>query len=138
MNYFLSLPDDIKSHIHFFLISSSVNSIIHSWRRYIFYKKFIINSIYSLPKFHSFIGNDLLYSVVFKRTYFFFKNLYKITTGNEYNFSSIYHCFYLLAVSIDDYEWVSGHDNFYYSYNKFICISIALKFKWNDILQLLQ
>lgn len=138
MNYFFSLPNDIKSHIFFFVKSSYVNSIIFYWRRYIFYKNFIIHSIYSLPKFNSFIDNDLIYSVVFKNTYFFFKKLYNITTGNESYFSDIYHCFYHLAVSIDEYEWVSGHDNYYYAYNKFHCISIALKFKWNDILRLLQ
>jgi len=138
MNYFFSLPNDIKSHIFFFVKSSYANSIIFYWRRYIFYKNFIIHSIYSLPKFNSFIDNDLIYSVIFKNTYFFFKKLYRLTTGNESYFSDIYHCFYHLAVSIDDYEWVSGHDNYYYAYNKFHCISIALKFEWNDILQLLQ
>lgn len=138
MNYFFSLPNDIKSHIYFFVKYSYANSIILSWRRYLFYKKFIIYSIYSLPKFNSFIDHDLIYSVVCKYTYFFFEKLYKITTGNESYFFSIFHCFYLLAVSIDDYEWVSGHDNYYYAYNKFHCISIALKFEWNDILQLLQ
>ena len=138
MNYFFSLPNDIKSHIFFFVKSSYANSIIFYWRRYIFYKNFIIHSIYSLPKFNSFIDNDLIYSVIFKNTYFFFKKLYRLTTGNESYFSDIYHCFYLLAVSIDDYEWVYGHDNYYYAYNKFHCISIALKFEWNDILQLLQ
>ena len=138
MNYFLSLPNDIKSHIYFFIKTYSANSIISSWRRYIYYKKFTIYSIYSLPKIHSFIDNDLIYSVILKNTYFFFKKLYYITTGNESYFSHIYRCFYLLAVSIDDYEWVSGHDNYYYAYNKFYCISIALKFQWDDILQLLQ
>ena len=144
MNYFLSLPNDIKSHIYFFIKTSSSNSIISSWRRYISHKKFIIDSIYSLPKFFSFIDNDLIYSVYSKNTYFFFKKLYNITTGNESYLSDIYHCFYLLTVSIDDYEWNSGHewgsghDYYYYSYNKFHCISIALKFEWNDILQLLQ
>ena len=138
MNFFFSLPNDIKSHIFFFIKSSYANSIIFYWRRYIFYKKFIIHSIYSLPKFNSFINNDLIYSVVNKYTHFLFKKLYKLTTGNESYFSNIYNCFYLLAISIDDYEWVSGHDNYYYAYNKFHCISIALKFKWNDILRLLQ
>tara|TARA_Y100000590_G_C15680014_1_gene999463 strand:+ start:1555 stop:1971 length:417 start_codon:yes stop_codon:yes gene_type:complete len=137
MNYFFSLPNDIKSHIYFFIKTSCANSIISSWRRYIFHKKFIIYSIYSLPKFYSFIDYDLIYSVVFINTYFFFKKLYNITTGNESYFSDIHHCFYLLAISIDDYEWVIGHDNLYYAHNKFYCISIALKFKWNDILQLL-
>jgi hypothetical protein len=138
MNFFFSLPNDIKSHIFFFIKSSYANSIIFYWRRYIFYKKFIIHSIYSLPKFNSFINNDLIYSVVNKYTHFLFKKLYKLTTGNESYFSNIYNCFYLLAVSIDDYEWISGWDNYYYAYNKFHCISIALKFKWNDILRLLQ
>ena len=113
MNYFFSLPNDIKSHIFFFVKSSYANSIIFYWRRYIFYKNFIIHSIYSLPKFNSFIDNDLIYSVIFKNTYFFFKKLYRLTTGNESYFSDIYHCFYLLTVSIDDYELVSGHDNYY-------------------------
>ena len=144
MNYFFSLPNDIKFHIYFFVKSSYANYIILSWRRYLFYKKFIIDSIYFLPKLHSYIGNDLIYSVHYKNTYFFFKKLYKLTTGNESYFSDIYHCFYLLAVSIYDYEWngmpawSTCHDNYYYTYNKFHCISIALKFKWNDILQLLQ
>jgi hypothetical protein len=138
MNYFFSLPHDIQSHIYFFIKTSSANSIISSWNRYIYHKKFTIYSINSLPKFHSFIDNDLIYSVIFKNTYYYFKKLYYITTGNESYISHIHHCFYLLAVSIDDYEWVSGRDDFYYAYNKFYCISIALKFKWNDILQLLQ
>ncbi len=138
MNYFFSLPDDIQSHIVLFVKSSYANSIIHSWRRYLFYKNFIIKSIYSLPRFGSFIDSDLLYSVIRKNTYFFFKKLYYITTGNESYLSDIYHCFYLLAVSIDNYEWASGHHNYYYAYNKFHCISIALKFQWYNILQLLQ
>ena len=138
MNYFLSLPDDIKSHVYFFVKSSYANSIINSWRRYFFYKKFIIHSIYSLPKFHSLIDNHMIYSVVCKNTYFFFKKLYKLTTGNESYFSSIFNYFLILAISIDDYEWISGNDNLYYSYNKFHCISIALKFKWTNILQLLE
>ena len=137
MNYFFSLPNDIKIHIYFFIKTDYAKPIISSWRRYICYKKFLIDSIYSLPKFNSFIDNDLIYSVIFKNTNFFFKKLYYITTGNESYLSDIYHCFYLLAVSIDDYEWVSGYDNYYYAYNKFHCISIAFKFKWNDILQLL-
>ena len=138
MNYFFSLPDDIQSRIFFFIKISYVNSIIYSWRRYISYKKFIIDSIFSLPKFNSFIDNDLIYSVVLKNTFFFFKKLYIITTGNESYFSDIYHSFYLLAISIDDYEWVYGYYNYYYSYNKYYCISIALKFKWYDILQILE
>lgn len=138
MNYFLSLPNDIKSYIFFLVKSSYANSIIHSWRRYFFYKKFIIDSIYSLPKFHSFIDNRLIYSVAYKITFFFFKKLYILTTGNESYFLSIFNCFYNLAISIDDYEWIYGHDNLYYSYNKFHCISIALKFKWNNILEILQ
>jgi len=136
---FLPLPNDIISHIVFFVKSACVNSIIVSWRRYIFHKKFIITYIYSLPKFYSFIDdNDLIYSVISEHTYFFIKKLYYITTGNEIFFTNIYYIFYRLAVSIDDYEWVSGADNFYYSFNKYHCISIALKFKWNDILHLLQ
>ena len=83
MNYFFSLPNDIKSHIYFFIKTSSANSIISSWKRYICHKKFTIYSIYSLPKFNSFIDNDLIYSVVFKNTYFFFKKLYNITTGTN-------------------------------------------------------
>ena len=138
MNYFFSLPYDIKSHIYFFVKSSYANTIIFSWRRYLFYKKFIIDSIYYLPKFNSFIHNGLIFCVLHKPTYFFFKKLYYITTGNESYFSSIINCFYILALSINDYEWVSGDDNFYYAYNKLHCISIALKFKWNNILQLLQ
>lgn len=138
MNLFFSLPDDIKSHVYFFVKSSYANFIIHYWRKYLFYKKFILYSIYSLPTFLSYIDNDLIYSVVRKDTYFFFKKLFKLTTGKESHLSYIYHRFYLLAVSIDDYEWDSGHENYYYSYNKFYCISIALKFQWDDILQILQ
>ena len=165
---FFSLPNDIKSHIFFFIKTSSANSIISSWKRYISHKKFTIYSIYSLPRFNSFIDNDLIYSVVFEKTYFFFKKLYNITTGNESYLSDIYNCFYLLAVSIDDFEWITGcnasfkstaqppshitlvrsqmqsgsintsHNYYYYEHNKFICISISLKFKWNNILHLLQ
>jgi hypothetical protein len=138
MNYFFSLPEDIISHIYFFVKTSYANSIIYSWKRYFFHKKFILNSIYSLPKFYSFIDDDFIYSVVDKYTYFLFKKLYYITTGKESYFFNIYNLFYILAISIDDYEWVSGNDNFYYSYNKFHCISIALKYKWYKILYILQ
>jgi hypothetical protein len=138
MDLFFSLPYDIISHIDFFVKSSYVNSIIISWRRYILYKKFLIHSINSLPKFRSFINNVFIYSVVSKYTYFLFKKLYKLTTGNESYFTSIFNCFHLLAISIEDYEWVYNNYNFYYSYNKFFCISIASKFKWNNILLLLQ
>ena len=74
MNYFLSLPNDIKSHIYFFIKTSSANSIISSWRRYISNKKFTIYSIYSLPKIYSFIDNDLIYSVFSKILIFSLKN----------------------------------------------------------------
>lgn len=137
MNLFFSLSDDIKSLIFFFVKTDFANYIIRSWKRYIYHKKFILYNIDYLPKFISFVDYDFIYSVVLNHTYFFFKKLYYITTGNESYLSDIYHCFYLLAVSIDDYEWVSGHDNYYYAYNKFHCISIALKFQWDDILQLL-
>ena len=138
MNFFFSLPEDIKSIIYSFIKISSANSIILSWRRYFYYKKFILASIYTLPKFYSFIDDDFIYSVVDKYTCFLFKKLFYITTGKESYFSHIYNLFYILAISIDDYEWVYGHDNFYYSFNKFHCISIALKYKWNKILYILQ
>jgi hypothetical protein len=139
MNLFFYLPYDIQSHIYSFVKSSYANYIIHSWKRYLFYKNFIIDSIYSLPKFNSFIDfDDLVFSVVDHYTYFLFKKLYKLTTGNESYFLSIFILFYRLAISIDEYEWISGHDNLYYNYNKFFCISTAIKFKWNYILQILQ
>ena len=137
MNLFI-LPYDIKLHILYFLKISCANSIISSWRRYFYYKKFIIQSINSLPKFYSFIDYDLVLSVISQNTYFLFKKLYNITTGYESYFYDIYHCFYFLAVSIDDYEWTCGNYNLYYSFNKFYCISTAIKFKWDNIYQLLQ
>lgn len=137
MNLFLSLPNDIKSYIYSFVKTHYANSIIFAWKRYISHKLFILYSIHSLPKFVSLFDYDLVYSVDQINTYFYFKKLYYLTTGSESYIYDIYRYFYLLAVSLDDYEWINGNHNFYYSYNKFYCISIALKFKWNDILQLL-
>lgn len=138
MNFFFSLPYDMQNKILFFVKTSHANSIIKAWKRYSNYKKFILFSIYSLPKFYSFIDNHLIYSVVCKKTHFLFKKLYYITTGKESFFNCIYQYFYQLALSIDDYEWISAYDNIYYSYNKFYCISIALKFKWNKIIKILE
>lgn len=134
----LFIPYDIKFIIFYFIKSSFANTIIRSWKRYLFYKKFIIDSIYNLPKTYSFIDYDLIYSVISNRTYFFFYKLYKLTTGYESYFSTIFNLFYILAVSIDDYEWISGNHNYYYTYNKFICLSMAFKFKWYSIIKLLE
>lgn len=132
-----NLPFDINYHILFFVKISSVNYIISFWKRYISYKGYIIHNIQKLPKFNSFFNNDLRFSVVSKSTYFFFNKLFNITTGNESYFYYIHHYFYCLALSIDDYEWVSRFYNKFYYMNKSLCISIATKFKWNHILHLL-
>lgn len=133
----LSLPTDLKNHIYFFIKTHHANIITRSWRRYFSYKKFIISSIYYLPKILSFIDHDFIFPVYLKNTFFFFKKLFYITTGRESFFYDIYLLFYRLAVSIDDYEWIHDHYNYFYSYNKFYSISIATKFKWHNILKLL-
>lgn len=132
-----NLPFDINYNIILLVKISSINSIIFSWKRYIYYKKYIIQNIENLPKFNSFFNNDLRFSVVSNFTYFFFNKLFNITTGNESYFYYIHHYFYCLALSIDDYEWVSGFYNKNFYMNKLLCISIATKFKWDHILQIL-
>lgn len=139
MNLFFSLPDDIINYIFFIVKISHSNCIIYHWRKYFFYKKFIIRYIqYSLPKFYSIINNNLIFSVVSKKHYFFYKKLFNITTGNESYLKYIYFCFYHLALSIQDYEWVSCRDNYYYSLNRYMCINITTKHNWNRILDLLE
>lgn len=138
MNLFYSLPNDIINHIFSFLKIHYSNFIILHWRRYYHYKKFIINSIYNLPKFNSIINNHLIFSVISKKTFLLFKKLFTIITGNESYFNQIYNAFYTLAISIDDYEWASSYNNYYYSYNKYYCISTAFKYNWNNILIILQ
>ena len=137
MNLFYSLPIEIQNHVYFFVYSSYTNSIINAWRRYFFYKRFIIHSIDYLPKFFSFIDNDLIFYVCHRKTYFLFKKLFQLTTGNESYLSDIYSLFYNLAVSVDDYEWANGNNDHCYSYNKYHCISIAYKFNWYNILEIL-
>lgn len=137
MNLFYSLPNDIQNHVYFFVYSSYTNSIINAWRSYFFYKRFIIHSIDYLPKFFSFIDNELIFYVLHKKTSFLFKKLFHITSGNESYIYDIRRLFYILAVSIDDYEWTNGNDDHCYSYNKYHCISIALKYNWNNILEIL-
>lgn len=131
------LPTHIISRIFFFVKTYYVNCIIFYWKRYIFYKKYIFFYIRTLPKYYSFIDYDLVLDVCNKSTLFFFKKLFFLTTGKESYFLSIYKLYYLLAVSIDDYEWSSGRYNYYYYYNKYYCILIASKFSWNNILKML-
>tara|TARA_Y100000816_G_C26093072_1_gene577946 strand:- start:69 stop:485 length:417 start_codon:yes stop_codon:yes gene_type:complete len=136
MNYLDLLPDDIIQRIYFFLETSYASSIIKSWRRYYSFKCFIINSTNFSPTIPSFVDNDYVYVVRSPYTYFYFKQLNKLITGNESYLDSIYSLYYCLAVSIDDYEWVTGADNFCYSNNKLLCLQTAHKFEWDNIIEL--
>lgn len=137
MNYFDLLPDDIIQSIYFFIQTSYASSIIKSWRRYYSFKRYIIDYTNFSPTIQSFVDNDYVYVVNSPYTYFYFKQLNKLITGNESYLHSIYWLYYCLAVSIDDYEWVSGYVNHYYSYNKFFCLQIALKFEWRQIIEII-
>jgi hypothetical protein len=137
MNYYYSLPDDILIYIQYIIKSYSITKIIKTYKRYIQYKKFIYSQISNSPVLYSIIDNDLIYDVTHPFTYFYFKQFNKIINGRESYFNHIYTSFYVLAVSIDDYEWAYGVDNFYYSFNKFFCTSTAYKFNWGNILHML-
>lgn len=140
MNYLDLLPCDIIKRIYFFIETSYAYSIIKSWRRYYSFKRFIFDSANFYPNARSFIDNDYVYAlnvVCSPYIYFYFKQLNKLITGNESYFRSIYLLYYYLAISIHDYEWVYGNDNHCYSYNKFFCLQIALKFKWEQIIEII-
>ncbi len=137
MNYLDLLPSEIMQHINFFIKTSYANSIIKSWRRYYSFKNFILESANFSPYTRSFFDNDYIFIVRSQYTYFYFKQLNKLVTGNESYIYSIYLLYYSLAISIDDYEWVSGSNNNYYSYNKFFCLQTALKFNWNNIMEII-
>ena len=137
MNYLDLLPSEIIQHIYFFIETSYVSSIIKAWRRYYSFKHFIFHyAIYS-PITNSIVDNDYVFIVHSPYTYFYFKQLNKLITGNESYLSYIYFIFYTLALSIYDYEWVYGAYNHYYSYNKFLCLQTALKFEWYDIIEII-
>ena len=137
MNYLDLLPDDIIQRIYFFIETSYAYSIIKSWRRYYSFKRFIFYCANSSPITNSIVDNDYVFIVRNPFTYFYFKQLNKLITGNESYLSSIYFLFYTLAISIDDYEWVSGAHNHYYSYNKLFCLETALKFEWEQIIEII-
>ena len=137
MNYLNLLPCDIIQHIYFYVKTYYASSIIKSWRRYYSFKRFIIDYANDSPVTHSFIDNDYVFIVQSPYTYFYFKQLNKLITGYESYLSSIYFLYYRLAISIDNYEWVSGAHNHYYSYNKFFCLETALKFEWEQIIEII-
>ena len=137
MNYLDSLPSEIIQRIYFFLETSYASSIIQSWRRYYSFKRFIIDYAYDSPVTHSFVDNDYVFIVHSPYTYFYFKQLNKLITGNESYLSYIYFLYYRLAISIDDYEWVYGSYNHNYSYNKLFCLDTALKFEWELIIEII-
>jgi hypothetical protein len=137
MNYLDLLPSEIILRIYFFVETYYVSSIIKYWRRYYLYKRFILDSANFSPTTHSFVDNDYVYVVCSPYTYFYFKQLTKLITGNESYLHSIYLLYYCLAVSIDDYEWVSGAYNYYYSYNKLFCLETAIKFEWANIIEII-
>lgn len=137
MNYLDFLPSEIIKHIYFFIETHYASSIIKSWRRYYSFKRFIIDSANDSPLTHSFIDNDYVFIVQSPYTYFYFKQLNKLITGNESYLSSIYFLYYRLAISIDDYEWVYGSYNHNYSYNKLFCLDTALKFEWELIIEII-
>ncbi len=137
MHYLNLMPSEIIQHIYFFIKTSYVSSIIKSWRRYYSFKRFILDSANFSPTTRSLVDNDYVYVVRSPYTYFYFKQLNKLITGNESYFHSIYLLYYFLAISIDDYEWISGAVNHYYSYNKFFCLQTALKFEWGDIIEII-
>ena len=137
MNLYYSLPDEIIKHIHFFVLTSYVKTIIFHWRKYNSYFNFIIENITFLPKFTSEVTNRTIVNPNIFSTYFFFKSLFKITyKPHKY----IQELFYDLTISIIDYEfhiYNFGYNNFnlyYLNLNKYICINIAHIYNWYDIL----
>ena len=138
IQHFYNLPDDIIYHIDFFIKSSYANTIRNSFIKYMDYKEFIIDSIYDLPLYHSLIDDSHVhFNICSPKTQFFFHKLYIFTHGNESYYDVIENLFYLLACSVDDYEWVSCRENHNYSLNKFYCTSIASKFNIQSIIELL-
>lgn len=139
MNYYELLPPDIILHIDVFVKYSYVNYIIAKWRRYYSYKCFIYYSVKNLPKFRSIFHDFNIYFVNNKHTYFYFKKLKQLITGRETYINSIYLLYYQLARSIDDYEWAwNGYGSRFFHYlNRNICITVANKFKWDSIIELL-
>ncbi len=138
MNYLNLLPFDIILHIHSFIITSYANTIIYAWRRYFLYKRFILDSAIYSPKFKSFNYHFDIYIVTSPYTTFYFNKLKNIISGNEFDFYIIYISYYNLAIAINDYEWISNIQNKYYLLNKNNCIQTAEKFKWDDIIDILQ
>ena len=138
IQHFYNLPDDIIYHIDFFVKSSYANTIRNAFIKYMDYKEFIINYIYYLPLYNSLIvPSHLHFNICSPKTQFYFHKLYILTHGNESYYYVIENLFHLLALSVDDYEWVSCRENQNYSLNKFYCTSIAYKFNIQSILQLL-
>jgi hypothetical protein len=142
MNYYFDLPNELILHIQFFVKTSYVITIIKSFKKYFYYKKFIIKQINILPVHHSFFTNTnnvMLYNIVNKKTLFYFYNLSKLINGRESYIDSIWFLFWKFADSISDFEWVTGNlKNNYYIKNRLICYNTSYKFNWFNILEILE
>ena len=103
----------------------AASTIKRYWTKYYTYKGFIIDSVLNLPKYTSLIDQNLVLDVSCIQTYFYFKILRRLTTGNESYFKIICSSFYALALSIDDSDWAYQNQNIYWSYNKFNCLSLV-------------
>lgn len=137
MNLFYDLPYDIRFHIFSFVKIFSVNIIIKSWRRYYHFKKFIFDTVYKSPAYLSDLDCQLMFNISHPFTLFYFKIFTNIITGNESYFPSIYFLIYSFAVSIDDHQFNFDYNNNTFFLNKFYCTSIANKFNWNSILNII-
>ncbi len=134
--YFSFLNDDINLHIHHFIISSYANTIIRSWKRYYLHKCFIIFSITFLPRHHSMYNHSRIFNAANNLTYFYFKIFNSLVTGRESYIHLIYNTYFLLALSISDYEWLLNYNNYIIKRNKDLCILTATKFNWIEILNI--
>ena len=137
-NYYYELPNDIILHIQYLLkIYNAAYTIKRCLNKYYTHKCFIINSILNLPKYNSLIDNSLVIDPSSIQTYFYFKILRRLTTGNESYFNIIHCAYYLLALSIDESDWVYAHQNIYTSYNKFNCLTFSIKYQIDEIIRLI-
>ena len=141
-NYYFDLPYELIAHIQFFLNTSYVKTIIKYYKKYYLHKHFIIDQINLLPTHHSLftnVNNVMLFNIVSKKTHLYFHKLSKLINGRESYINSIWFLFWKFANSISDYEWVTGYlRNTTYIKNRSICYDTSCKFKWQNIIDILE
>ncbi len=103
MNLFYNLPRDIRLYIFSLVKIISANVIIKSWKRYLYFKKFIFDTTYKSPTYFSILDGELMFDVSHSFTSFYFKILTNITTGNESYFHSIYLLLFSFSIFFVDY-----------------------------------